>query len=257
MPQEASMYPCQQCQWSLAQCPTVKEEPELETPCEYAFFTHHHFDMIIIDEEDSLPSCNTCNMVVPLSSLNHTVTPCLSMMQHWTERKCKCLQDIHNVTYLQSQDTSFLVDSSELDAFDSFCCLGGGAIAADWLAVTYNLKKAQSCWAQVSRVLTKQHISAKTAGYFYKAVVQSVLLYGCETWFLSQQSIVTLEGFHNQVAHMLPQQTIYPDPITGSWVYLPAETAHSTSGLFTIQRNSSHNRAYILNWIQNCPLCNE
>jgi hypothetical protein len=104
------------------------------------------------------------------------------------------------------------------------------------LAVTYNLEKARGWWAQVSRALTKQHINPKASGFFYKAVVQAVLLYSCETWTVSHQSLSELEGFHNQGAQKLTQQSIHLNPMTGTLVYhLPVETARSTAGLFTIQ----------------------
>jgi hypothetical protein len=151
------------------------------------------------------------------------------------------------------------MEDSELEAVDSFRYLGRPIVAdsTDWLAVTYNLKKARGRWAQVSRILTKQHINPRTAGFFYKAVVQAVLLYGCETWSLNKQSVTALEGFHNQVARKIAKQTIHPDPLTGEWIYPPAETARNISGLFPIQHYIRIRRAYIMNWTHNRPLFNE
>jgi hypothetical protein len=118
---------------------------------------------------------------------------------------------------------------------------------SDWLAVTYNLKKARCRWAQVSHILTKQHIDPRMAGFFYKAVVQSILLYGCETWSLSRQSITALEGFHNQVARKIARQTIHPDPNTGTWIYPPAEATRVAASLFSIQHYIRTRIAYIMN----------
>jgi hypothetical protein len=218
-------------------------------------FSHRHpFDTLIIEEEGPLPRCQRCDMFVPLSALDsHPVSVRCNV---GAERKRKRLQDITNI---QARNTAFLVGETELEAVDSFRYLGRLIVAdnSDWLAVTYNLKKARSRWAQVSRVLTKQHINPRTAGYFYKAVVQSVLLYGCETWSLTRQSITALEGFHNQVARKIAKQTIHPDPNTGEWIYPPAETARAASGLFSIQHYIHTRRAYIMHWTHNRPLFNE
>jgi exonuclease III len=218
-------------------------------------FAHRHpFDSIIIDEEGPLPRCERCDMFVPLSAtLSH---PLSERCQAGAERKRKRLQDIANI---EAHNTSFTVGDSELEAVDSFRYLGRPLVAdsSDWLAVTYNIKKARCRWAQVSRVLTKQQINPRIAGFFYKAVVQSVLLYGSETWSLYRQSINALEGFHNQVARKISRQTIRPDPNSGEWIYPPAETARTTSGLFTIQHYIRTRRAYLMQWTHNRPLFNE
>ena len=48
-------------------------------------------------------------------------------------------------------------------------------------AAARQLARAQQKWGRFSRVLTAESTSAKTRGYFYKAIVQAVLLYGSET----------------------------------------------------------------------------
>jgi hypothetical protein len=218
-------------------------------------FVHRHpFDTLIIDEEGPLPRCQRCDMFVPFTAADsHPTSECCQL---GADRKRKRAQDIAN---FQATNTSFSVNNSELEAVDSFQYLGRPIVAdsSDWLAVNYNLKKARGRWAQVSRVLTKQQISPRTAGFFYKAVVQSVLLYGSETWSLSRQSISALEGFHNQIARKISKQTIHPDPNTGEWIYPPADTARASAGLFSIQHYIRTRRAYIMDWTNNRPLFND
>ena len=45
-------------------------------------------------------------------------------------------------------------------------------------------------------VMPQENLPPRVCGMFYKAVVQSVLLYGSETWTLSASSMKCLEGFH-------------------------------------------------------------
>jgi len=51
----------------------------------------------------------------------------------------------------------------------------------DWSEVYSNLKKTRPRWARVSRVLAREGADTRVSGMFYKAVIQSVHLYGCET----------------------------------------------------------------------------
>jgi hypothetical protein len=51
----------------------------------------------------------------------------------------------------------------------------------EWLALHKNLTKARKRWATVSRVLAREGASPRVLAMFYKVVVQSVPLYGCET----------------------------------------------------------------------------
>ncbi len=46
----------------------------------------------------------------------------------------------------------------------------------------------------VSKVLDKQGASMRCRGLFYKAVVQSVLLYGCETWVVKEGMLKVFQG---------------------------------------------------------------
>ena len=64
---------------------------------------------------------------------------------------------------------------------------------ADTQAMRSNLRKARGCWA---RVLRAEHVTARTCGMFYKAIVQAILLFGSETWSLSPTSVERLEDFH-------------------------------------------------------------
>jgi hypothetical protein len=71
---------------------------------------------------------------------------------------------------------------------------------SSWPALYKNLCKAQGKWALISHPLLKIGVSPRYVGYFYKATVQSVLLYGSEMWTVTPQMIETLNGFHHKVA---------------------------------------------------------
>jgi len=55
----------------------------------------------------------------------------------------------------------------------------------NWPAIYKNLSNARKHWGVVSRVWTREGADPRVMAMFYKAVVQSVLLYGCETWVVT------------------------------------------------------------------------
>ena len=52
----------------------------------------------------------------------------------------------------------------------------------DWIAVVGNLRKTRKIWGRLSRILSQEGVDPKVSGSFYKAVAQSVLLFGAEMW---------------------------------------------------------------------------
>jgi hypothetical protein len=55
----------------------------------------------------------------------------------------------------------------------------------DVRAVRCQLRKARGMWARVGQVLRRKNAPLRTSTKFYKEILQSVLLYGSETWVLS------------------------------------------------------------------------
>ena len=87
----------------------------------------------------------------------------------------------------------------------------------DTQAVRGNLAKAHRVWARISRVLQAENASARVCGMFYKATVQSVLLFGSKTWVLSPATLQRLEGFHVKAARRMTG--LPPKKVDGSWKF--------------------------------------
>jgi hypothetical protein len=135
------------------------------------------------------------------------------------------------------REVVFTVNEMPLEGVELFKYLGRplSYSDSDWPAVYYNLKKARKRWARVSRVLTREGATSRVCGMFYKAVVQSVLLYGCETWVITSQVLKVLEGFHHRVARRLTGKRPYYLPGEDQWVYPPIETALEEASLYRIE----------------------
>ena len=89
---------------------------------------------------------------------------------------------------------------------------------------------------------------------FYKAVVQSVLLYGCESWVITQQVLKTLEGFHHSVARRLSGLVPRYIPAENRWHYPPIELALEKAGLFPIEHYISVRQNTRVDNVATCPI---
>ena len=116
----------------------------------------------------------------------------------------------------------------------SFVCLGR-VIAynnSDWPALYRNLKRAQTQWGMIVWVLEKDGASVRARGLFYKTIAMAVLLYGCETWTVTDSMLTVLEGFHHKVARRLTGRV--PRLVEGAWDYPPLADALGEAGLHSI-----------------------
>ena len=106
----------------------------------------------------------------------------------------------------------------------------------DWPAVVGNPGKAQKSWGRLSWILSREGADPKVSGNFYKAVAQAVLLFGAETWVLTQRMERALDSFQSRVARSItgkhPRQRTY-----GIWYYPPLAEALGEAGLEGISKS--------------------
>jgi hypothetical protein len=113
-------------------------------------------------------------------------------------------------------DVDFQIDGESIENVATFKYLGR-IIAEDgteWATVWHNLSRGKKAWAKLNRVIAREGANPRSSAFFYKAVVQSVLLYGCETWTLDEALCCPLTNFHHSAVGSL----------TGSNPKLNAET---------------------------------
>jgi hypothetical protein len=85
------------------------------------------------------------------------------------------------------------------------------ATGSDATAVKHNLQKASKVWGRISIILKRKNTDKLTMANFYKALVQSTLLYGSEAWVLRTALITQLNLFWH--IRQIPNTEIwmYPD----------------------------------------------
>ena len=70
----------------------------------------------------------------------------------------------------------------------------------DWLAVVGKFSWARAVWKRVMRILSREGAEPRVSGFFFKAVVQAVLLFCSDTWLVTPCMGRALGGFQDQVA---------------------------------------------------------
>jgi hypothetical protein len=105
----------------------------------------------------------------------------------------------------------------------------------DVRAVRSQLCKVCGTLARVGQVLRRENAPPRVSAKFYKATMQSVLLYGSETWVLSPAVLARLEGFHTHTAYQMAKENVPWQGINQQWVYPPTDKVLEECGMHTIQ----------------------
>ena len=100
---------------------------------------------------------------------------------------------------------SFSAYGCPLDMATSFKYLGQviSAVDNDLPVVVGNLDNAQEVWRRLMWTLGREGVAPPVSGFLFKAVVQSVLIFGAETWVVTPQMDRVLWGFQDQMAWQL------------------------------------------------------
>jgi hypothetical protein len=155
---------------------------------------------------------------------------------------------------MEAQTTVFRADGVALGQVSQFRYLGRilSEVDSDWPALRRNLTRARQRWAMISRLLVREGASPRVSGYFYKAVVQSVLLFGSETWVWSQSMRLALQGFHHKVARKITN--LRPKRQNGVWVVPPIADALEGAGLHPIEEYITRRRNTLLAHVRQRPV---
>ena len=89
-----------------------------------------------------------------------------------------------------------------LDMVTSFKYLGQviSAVDDDFLVLVTNMDKVWAVWQRLMSIISREGAAPRGSEFFFKAVVQSVLLFGAETWVFTPRMGWVLAGFQEHVA---------------------------------------------------------
>jgi len=175
------------------------------------FVTRHPFDSICIAEEGLLPQCRCCGLRLHITPSHYSTKFC-KMITRQRLGWAKALRQ------LQASQATFHIGSAIIQNVSEFKYLGRILHHADLddAAVFHNLQKARKTWFRVYRVLRADGCSPHVMAYFYKTIIQSTLLFGSESWVLSQRLRKRLNSFHLRCARQMAHRPIRHLP-SGDW----------------------------------------
>ena len=95
-------------------------------------------------------------------------------------------------------ETEFFVYGQPLANVGAFKCIIGLFVSNyyDWPKVVVNIRKVWNKWMMKILVLGQEVSNTKTSSIFFKAVVQSVILFREEMWVVSPRILRPLGGLH-------------------------------------------------------------
>ena len=224
------------------------------------FVSRHPVDSVHIRQEGPrpLPKCTRCGMQLPSGKLTS---------QHYSSRLCvegqarrQQREALNQIALANEQE--FTIYGEVLQRTATFKYLGRpmSRVDSDWPAMHRNLRRARQKWARASKILGRQGASPKTCGHLYVAVVQSLLLYGAETWVVSPDMLSILSGFHNRCARRIAGLHPRLDRRTNTWVRGDMEEVYKLTSLRPIEEYLQKRQNTIAEYVATRPiyhLCRE
>jgi hypothetical protein len=195
------------------------------------FRLRHLEDTIIIEEEGLLPRCNRCGFFSKTAST----------LKHQRTAECGKFAEKRHRHFQQKRqelgrEMSFNVNGGKIDKVSEFKYLGRilEETDDDERAANRQLARARARWSRIARILTIDGASPRVMGYFYKAIIQIVLLYGSESWTLTGRMIGRLRSFHHRVAGYITGRHI-KELEDGTYFCPPMKEVLNAAGMETIE----------------------
>jgi exonuclease III len=209
------------------------------------FRDRHLEDTIVIKQEGRLPRCTNCGIFGRKVGASHQAT---KTCREATEKRRKQVEAKEHEQL--KKDVVFNVGGKPIEIVDTFKYLGRvvANTDSDEAAVLRNLAQARKKWAHIQRVLIQDGVEPRTMAVFYRTVVLYVLLYGSESWVLSQDSMRRLRSFHRRCCRGLARDFIRQDKITGEWICPNSDKVLQKIGVQSIEEYIQRRRDTIMEY---------
>jgi hypothetical protein len=208
------------------------------------FRARHPDNSIIILEEGKLPQCENCGLFQRIVDLKHKMSgDCKRATKSRKARSDEKRQQLE-------RELTFTVLGTPIERVKEFKYLGRILDESDddWPALQSNLKKARGKWSRIGRILSSEKAEPRIMATFYKAIIQSVLLYGAESWVLTKRMMQSLRSFHQRCARHITGRNIRLDTATNEWTYPDSETTLREAGFWTIEEYIDRRKNTILGY---------
>jgi hypothetical protein len=191
----------------------------------------HPNDIVIIEEEGILPQCLDCGLFQKnvYTEKHKSSEDCRIHM----EKKNKRRQEIRQQA---SRNVEFFITGKKIKKVTNFKYLGRiiNNEDEDLPAVEKQLMKARMTWGRIGKLLKKKTKSnPKVMSIFYKVIIQSVLLYGSESWVLTNRIKNKLNSFHRRCSRYITGRHIRL--VNDVWIYPDSAVTLEMADLLPIE----------------------
>ena len=197
-----------------------------------------------------MPKCNRCGLHMrnANSEAHYATVECI----RYAERMARYQRTLKQEAALT---VTFAVGGNDIERVSEFRYLGRvlSETDDDSCALHRQLARARAKWGRLASVLRSQGVEPRAMGYFYKAIIQAVLLYGSETWVVTDCNLRQLRSFHARVARYLTGRHMHPNA-DGTWFYPPTHEVLQEAGLETIDEYIKRRRHTVLEFVGPRPL---
>ena len=168
----------------------------------FSFYQHfawrHNGATIRIEGDGEMPKCELCGMYSANIPRHQKTKTCLRLRK---KRENERLQDLQ----VEGDDVRIMVYGKEIERVEEFNYLGRILTSDDndTKAIENQIKKARAKWNSIASILKREGADAKTMATFYRTVIQAVLLYGAESWCVSETNLRKLRAFHHRAVRYM------------------------------------------------------
>jgi hypothetical protein len=203
------------------------------------FQQRHNRDFITILEEGPLPKCAKCGIQLRDVGPKHQASKACQQVEEKMEGRAK-----YETNKSAQEKIKFLVFGQEIETVEQFRYLGRIVTCNDddRPAMRKNLQKAQGVWSRLARLLSRTGANTRVMARIYRAVVQSILLYGSESWVLPEDQYDILERFHKRCLRHITNKHICKGT-DGEWSYPNSTELLKECNLKTIREYVSERQA--------------
>ena len=175
------------------------------------FCLRHPNADIIIRSDGELSKCDRCGM------------RCMNIQRHQGGATCKKAQQRRINEQLQqaqarANNIGFFVNGKQIDRVREFRYLGRvfSDNDDDTTCIKINIRNARQKWNSLASILKREGANSICMARFYLAVVQAVLLYGADSWTITEQNMKLLRSFHWRAVRYMTGQHIRKER-DGEW----------------------------------------
>jgi hypothetical protein len=208
-------------------------------------FRNKHVEDTITINQETVPRCPKCGILQKnaLTEQHQQSKECMKWAMMYEKRKQYTEQQT------KAAEAKFYLDGVELQRVEEFRYLGRMVTNKDNdnKAIKTNIAKARQKWGLIGRFLKREGANPKTMAVFYKAITQSVLLFGSETWVITKDKMRELKSFHHHCARVIARIPIQQKS-DGSWFCPPTKNVLEKTGLFSIEKYIRRRRSTVLEY---------